>query len=170
MRPAGLDAVTLMTMSVPDPEALAAELRHYAFEHDRLRWELARAAGVGITDVLALEQLEVGGPLKPDELGRRLSLPARQVYTLIDRLELAGLVRRYRTDGGRYLHVEASPTDPNDWRGEFRRHQMQLTELAAHVPIMHREAVLEFLSSASSAASGTPENLTPEAQPQPDQT
>jgi hypothetical protein len=147
-------------MRPPDANALAAELQRYVFEHDRMRWAIARKAGVSIIDILALEHLELDGPLRQRELGRRLSLPPRQVHTLVDRLELAGWVRRRRdTDESRHLLIEVSQTDPKAGSPQFVKYQTRVQELAAGVPTVHREAVLAFFAAAWSVASQEAERV-----------
>jgi DNA-binding MarR family transcriptional regulator len=141
-------------MSVPDPAALAAELQRYSFERDRMRWALARQAGVNIVDIVALEHLEVDGPLTQQELGNRLSLPARHIYTLVNRLELAGWIRRrYDASDRRHMLVELSQADSDARREQFMRYQNRIRDLAAQVPTANQEAVFAFLRSASAIAS-----------------
>jgi DNA-binding MarR family transcriptional regulator len=153
-----------------DPDALAAELQRYAFEHDRMRWALARKAGMSIVDILALEHLDVDGPLTQRELGRRLSLPARHVHTLVNRLELAGWVRRrHDPDDRRHLLIELSKTNSDAMQAQFARYQMRIRDLAAGVPTVHQEAVLDFLTSALSVASQEAERADLTLQPSPDQ-
>ena len=59
-----------------------------------MRTALARRAGIGATDLDALEHLEADGPLTQRDLGERLSLTSGAVTMLVDRLERAGWMHR----------------------------------------------------------------------------
>ena len=55
---------------------------------------LARAVGVSVPELIALEQLDHDGSLGPSDLARRLQMTTGAVTALVDRLEKAGYVRR----------------------------------------------------------------------------
>lgn len=55
---------------------------------------LARAVGVSVPELIALEHLDHDGSLGPSDLARRLQMTTGAVTALVDRLEKEGYVRR----------------------------------------------------------------------------
>ena len=72
-----------------------AALRSLVMAADRFRNTVARALGVGPSDVLAMSQLRVAGPLSPREIAVRLGLTPSTVTALLRRLEASGLAQRF---------------------------------------------------------------------------
>ena len=62
---------------------------------------LARAVGVSVPELIALEHLDHDGSLGPSDLARRLQMTTGAVTALVDRLERAGYVRREPHPGDR---------------------------------------------------------------------
>lgn len=54
----------------------------------------ARRMKIGLTEVAALELLQVRGPLSPGALGAALSMPSASVTALLDRLEGKKMIAR----------------------------------------------------------------------------
>jgi len=90
---------------------LAIQVRAVIVASDSYRRALATAVGVSVTEVTALEELRLDGPLTPSELTRRLGLTSPSVTSLLDRLEVAGLVVRQRHPADR-RSVLVRLTDP----------------------------------------------------------
>jgi MarR family len=87
-------------MEETTPADVVAALHRFGLERDRFRSALTRALGLPMTDLDALEHLELAGSMTQRELGDRLLLTSGAVTMLVDRLERAGLVIR-----------ESHPTD-----------------------------------------------------------
>jgi DNA-binding MarR family transcriptional regulator len=73
---------------------VTSALHRFGLQRDRMRGAVARALGIGLTDLDALEHLELDGPLNQRELGNRLLLTSGAVTLLVDRLEYLGVVER----------------------------------------------------------------------------
>lgn len=70
-------------------------LRSLVMAADRFRNTVAFALGVGPSDVLAMSQLRVAGPLSPREISSRMGLTPSTVTALLRRLEAFGLAQRF---------------------------------------------------------------------------
>ena len=120
-----------------------------------MRTALARRAGIGATDLDALEHLEADGPLTQRDLGELLLLTSGAVTMLVDRLERAGWVhcRPYRGDR-RYVLIELSSRAAASAPEGLAAYHAWIRALAAGVPAAQPEAVAAFLAAAAAAAAG----------------
>jgi DNA-binding MarR family transcriptional regulator len=75
-------------------DQMATQLRNVIAAADEYRRAAALAVGVGTSELAALGELRHRGPLSPSALARRLGLASASVTSLLDRLELAGMVAR----------------------------------------------------------------------------
>ena len=134
-----------------------AAIRNQQFgpQRDRMRAALARRAGIGATDLDALEHLEADGPLTQRDLGERPSLTSGAVTMLVDRLERAGWVHRRPHPGDRrYALIELSSRAAASAPEGLAAHHARIRALAAGVPPGQREAVAAFLAAAAATAAG----------------
>ncbi|HZQ36881.1 MAG TPA: MarR family transcriptional regulator [Dehalococcoidia bacterium] len=72
-----------------------ARLRALSAEIDRLDQAAAERYGLNRTDMRCLDLLGREGPLAPTDLARHLGYTTGGITTVLDRLERAGLARRY---------------------------------------------------------------------------
>ena len=136
---------------------MTAALHRFGLERDRFRAALARAVGIPVSDLGALEHLELAGPLTQRDLGARLLLTSGGVNLLVDRLERAGLVRRGRHPTDRRITVvELVPEPPVRGVLELEAYHRAARSAAEALPQAAREHVVAFLSAmAENAARGT---------------
>ena len=140
-------------MTTPPADDLADSLQRFGLQRDRMHAALARRAGIGATDLDALEHLEADGPLTQRDLGERLSLTSGAVTMLVDRLERAGWVHRRPHPGDRrYVLIELSPLAATSAPEGLDAYHARVRALAAEVPARQREAVAAFLAAAADAA------------------
>jgi hypothetical protein len=139
------------------PAELIAALHRFGLERDRLRTALARALGIAVADLDALEHLELAGPLTQRDLGERLLLTSGGVTVLVDRLERAGLVHRGRHPSDRRMTVvELAPDPPVHDVPELEDYHRAARSAAEALPPTAREQLAAFLSTmADNAAACT---------------
>jgi DNA-binding MarR family transcriptional regulator len=143
---------------------LPAQLLHrFGLESDRMRVAICRAAGITVSELDALEHLELDGPLTQRELGERLLLSSGGVTVLVDRLERGGWVRRrpHPTDR-RAVVVEPAP-------GALARAPKALADFHTAIELAtteatreQREAIASFLRAVTGAATRTASALQAE--------
>ncbi|HTX00947.1 MAG TPA: MarR family transcriptional regulator [Acidimicrobiales bacterium] len=132
---------------------LAGSLQRFGLQRDRMRAAIARRAGIGETDLGALEHLEADGPLTQRELGERLSITSGAVTMLVDRLEAAGWVtRRPHPQDRRYTLLELSAKAAHDTPAGLVDYHAAITQLVAKTPLGQRQVIAEFLRAACEAA------------------
>lgn len=76
-------------------EALALAVRGLLRAFDRYRSAIARRFDVGLTEIVALGDLYVDGPLSIGELAGELTVTSGAATEIIDRLEKANVARRH---------------------------------------------------------------------------
>ena len=69
---------------------------------------MSRELGMNATDMVALDLLDVHGPMGAAELARRLGIRSASATVLVDRLEAAGHVERVRHDTDRRRVIVAA--------------------------------------------------------------
>jgi DNA-binding MarR family transcriptional regulator len=138
------------------PKELAGSLQRFGLARDRMRAALAKRAGIGETDLDALEYLEAEGPLTQRDLAERLSLTSGAITMLVDRLEQARWVKRgpHPTDR-RYTVLELTPRVVEASPAELDRYHQAIIDLAKRVPAEHRRVIAAFLNQVAEAASAT---------------
>jgi hypothetical protein len=140
-------------MATTSPDELTAALHRFGLERDRFRTALARALGVPLADLDALEHLELAGPLTQRELGARLLLTSGGVTVLVDRLERAGLVRRERHPTDRRMTVVGLVPDPPARDvPELEAYHRAVRAAAAALPPTARRHAVAFLSAVAENA------------------
>ena len=119
---------------VPEPgvREATAHLRDFVNVNEMFERHLARSLEVNMTDLLAMENLLMSGPLGPSELARRLGISTASTTTAIDRLVALG-------------HVTREP-NPRDRRGVLVVPQQASSDRAMGIlmpMIMGLDAVLD---------------------------
>ncbi len=147
-------------MGPKSQDSLTASLQLFGLRRDRMRAAIARHAGIGETDLDALEHLEADGPLTQRDLGDRLSITSGAVTMLVDRLEAAGWVtRRPHPHDRRYTLLELSAKAEEDTPAGLVGYHAAITKLAAKTPPRQREIIAEFLRAAAGAAAAAADQL-----------
>jgi DNA-binding MarR family transcriptional regulator len=129
---------------------LVADLRHAARTHSigaiLSHVSFAERFGLSPADATVLELLDHLGPLSPGELVRRTGFPSSSITSVIDRLELRGLVRRIRSrQDRRRVYVELNPTDVGRIMAECRISNSATDELWAPYSTTELEVLLDFI-------------------------
>jgi DNA-binding MarR family transcriptional regulator len=130
-------------------------LHRFGLARDRLRFGLARAAGLSQSDLLALEHLEEAGAvgLSPRELGAALCLTSGAVTGVIDRLERSGWAARRPHDvDRRSVQVVLSDAARSEGARKVGRYEGELEGLVEQLTPDVRNAVASFLEAAATAA------------------
>jgi DNA-binding MarR family transcriptional regulator len=139
---------------------LRRQLHRVGLERDRLRSALARATGLALADLDALEHLEAG-PLTQRELGDRLLLTSGGTTVLVDRLERGGWVhRRPHPDDRRSVLVELSDRARTQQPDALARYHAAVDAAARAVPREHRAALIAFLDRVAGEARDGATRLT----------
>jgi hypothetical protein len=143
--------MAFVTSSVPAD--VVAALHRFGLERDRLRSALCRVLELPVTDLDALEHLELAGPLSQRELAERLLLTSGAVTVLVDRLEAAGFVRRQPHPTDRrvtlvHLNPEAELPDLPD----FERHHAAIRDAAEQLSGAARGSITKFLTAVTDSA------------------
>jgi DNA-binding MarR family transcriptional regulator len=125
-------------------DQMATQLRNVIAAADEYRRAVALAVGVGTSESAALGELRHRGPLSPSALARRLGLASASVTSLLDRLELAGMVARqpHPTDR-RSLFVTLTDRGRAAAEATFG---MFAADVASAVVDAHPDHVAEFTS------------------------
>src|SRR3954464_6466630 len=125
---------------------VTTRLHRFGLARDRLRGAMAGLLGLGLTDLDALEQLELNGPLPQRELGSRLMLTSGAVTMLVDRLERLGLARRTpHPSDPRVTEVELMPEAALPKLPEMNQYHAELAKSARALSPEARKHVLVML-------------------------
>ena len=139
-------------MTVSPVDTLTA-LQRWELENDRFDLAVARAYGVGITEIRAIGHIQTTGELTPRALGYALGLSSGAVTALIDRLERSGWVTRSPHPVDR-RSVVLRATDRSREIAErvWKPYAEALAEATADLPATHRESLAWFLTRAADIA------------------
>ncbi len=106
---------------------------------------LARAVGVSVPEMLALEHLDADGSIGPSELARRLQMTSGAMTALVDRLAAGGhVVRERRPADRRRVLVKRTQKADEDLTAEIAPMAVQILELAEGLDEAERQAVGRF--------------------------
>lgn len=100
----------------PSAHDLAELLRRLSHANRGAQRAMATRLGLGLTDLQALEELMLTGPVGPGDLGAALDMRPTAVVALLDRLERSGHARREPHSSDRRRLV-IRPTDKVDADG-----------------------------------------------------
>jgi DNA-binding MarR family transcriptional regulator len=107
---------------------------------------LARELGMNATDMVALDLLDIHGPMGAAELGRRLGIRSASVTLLLDRLEAAGHVERVRHDTDRRrVTIVARPSGREASLAVWLPQIMAIDEIGRSLPGAEQRVVTAFL-------------------------
>ena len=142
------------------PRDVMARLHRFGLARDRLRSSMAGLLGLGLTDLDALEQLELDGPLPQRDLGTRLLLTSGAVTMLVDRLERLRLARRApHPSDRRVTQVELMPDAVLPDVPEMNRYHAELAGAAGALSPQARAEVLALLIRLEAAADSAADDM-----------
>lgn len=90
-----------MVVDVPELSGPTLRVRALMNAARELTARMSRELGMNSTDMVALDVLDIHGPMGAAELARRLGIRSASATVLVDRLEAAGHVERVRQDTDR---------------------------------------------------------------------
>jgi hypothetical protein len=151
----------MMRVTSSVPADVVAALHRFGLERDRLRTALCRVLDLAVTDLDALEHLELAGPLPQRDLAERLLLTSGAVTILVDRLEAAGLVVRqpHATDR-RVTLVHLVPEAQLPDLPDFQRYHTTVREAASQLSGAARASITRFLTEVTDSAALATGQLT----------
>ena len=113
---------------------------------------LSRELGMNATDMVALDLLDVHGPMGTAELARRLGIRSASATVLVDRLEAAGHVERVRhTTDRRRVTVAARPEARDATLAVWLPRILAMDEVGRSLSEEERRVVTEFLERITEA-------------------
>lgn len=137
--------------TTPDPRRAADQLRDLVDAGVRVRHHVARTAGLGESELVALQHLALE-PLGPAEVARRLGVSTAASTGIVDRLEQRGHVER-RAHAHDRRRTEVHLTDSG--RAEIVGHLMPmfvaLRDLEAQFTAEELAVVARYLTGATAA-------------------
>ena len=137
----------MSSMNSATPSEVRTRLHRFGMARDRLRGAMAGVVGIGLTDLDALECLEVFGPLTQRDLGTRLLLTSGAVTQLVDRLERLALVRRAQHPTDRRATVVELMSDSSlPEVPELDRYHQALKKGIQALPTQARGALADLLA------------------------
>jgi predicted transcriptional regulator len=140
---------------------VVAALHRFGLERDRLRTALCRVLELPVTDLDALEHLELAGPLSQRDLAERLLLTSGAVTVLVDRLEAAGLVSRQPHPSDRRVTlVHPIPEAQLPDLPELQRHHAAVRDAASRLAATARGSITRFLADVTDSAALATDRLT----------
>lgn len=135
------------------PEDVIGRLHRFGLERDRLRSALARRMGITLTDLDALEHLELDGPMPQRALADRLSLTSGAITQLVDRLERSALVQRSPHPSDRRITlVHLTPDAGLPPIPELARYHKEMRAAADAFSSPARDQACAFLATITNAA------------------
>ena len=135
------------------PEDVTTALQAFGLARERMRAVVCRAVGISAADLDALEHLEAAGPLTQRELGDRLLLTSGAITMLVDRLEVAGWVRRRpHPDDRRAVLVELCDAAAQQSPEGLTAYHRRLRQIASRADSGGRVTICRFLADAADAA------------------
>ncbi|MDD9207834.1 MarR family transcriptional regulator [Georgenia sp. 10Sc9-8] len=109
---------------------------------------VAKAAGIGVTDLEALHELAQEGPMSSGLLARRLCVTTGAITHLVDRLQDADLVRRVPDPADRRrVLVEISPEAAERIRCDYRPLVDAVRGTLSALDVTEQQSVLRFLTA-----------------------
>ena len=115
-------------------------------------------SGLGQSDFAVLEVLLSKGPLRVNDIGRRVELTSGAITTAVDRLEARGLVAREHDDADRRTRVvRLTPAGRAHISGIFAQHAAALEAASSGLTKAERKTLIALLKKLGIAAEGIPE-------------
>jgi DNA-binding MarR family transcriptional regulator len=138
------------------PEFSGATLRVRALMNAarELTARLSRELGMNTTDMVALDLLDVHGPMGAAELARRLGIRSASVTVLVDRLEAAGHVERVREKADRRrVTIAALPSARHTSLAVWLPPILAMDEIGRSLTVEEQRVVNDFLDRITAAIS-----------------
>jgi DNA-binding MarR family transcriptional regulator len=143
-------------VDVAVPELTGATLRVRALMNAvrELTARLSREVGMNATDMVALDLLDIHGPMGAAELARRLGIRSASVTVLVDRLAAAGHVERVREETDRRrVTVAALPAARRAGVAVWLPPIMAIDEIGRSLTGEEQRVVNDFLDRITAAIS-----------------
>ena len=124
----------------------------------------AENLGVGLTDLRCLDLVQASGGMTAGELATASGLTTGAVTAVIDRLEVAGFVRRLRDDSDRRkVNVEVTPRHYDESGKVWGPLMSDWQEtLAARFTAAELKVITDFLESATELGERHAERISPD--------
>ena len=101
---------------------------------------------IGFSEFTILEALLNKGPLKVNDIGRRINLTSGSITTAVDRLEARGLVKRSADEeDGRARLVSLTAAGKSLITRTFGRHKQRMDAAAVSLTKTERRTLIELL-------------------------
>lgn len=120
------------------------------------------ALGIKDSDLAVLDALHQNGPQTPTELARRTHTHVATMTGVLSRLERDGWIVRKREDIADGRSVRIHPLGIDRLTAAYAALNERLAYLVGELPSEHANAIVEFLSEASSEAEGFAANTSRE--------
>lgn len=140
---------------VPELSGPTVRVRALMNAARELTARLSRELGMNATDMVALDLLDVHGPMGAAELARRLGIRSASATVLVDRLEGAGHVERVRHDTDRRrVIVAARPSAREASLAVWSPAILAIDEVGRSLSEDEQRVVSTFLDRIAAAISG----------------
>jgi MarR family transcriptional regulator, organic hydroperoxide resistance regulator len=146
---------------LPEPVTVAdrivLEIRRFLSAGIFFNAQAAERAGLGLTDMQMLHQLQLYGPTTPSGLAALTRLSSGGVTVALDRLEKAGYIRRQpNPDDRRSLLITLVPARLRKLAGLYEGVELETRRLLATLPERDLEAVVRFFEAMQAARANLP--------------
>jgi MarR family transcriptional regulator, organic hydroperoxide resistance regulator len=141
---------------IPEPattaDRIVLEIRKFLSAGIFFNAQAAERAGMGLTDMQMLHQIQLYGPSTPTQLAALTRLSSGGVTVALDRLEKAGYVRRQpNPDDRRSLLIALVPAKLRKLAHLYEGVERETRRLLATLPERDLEAVVRFFEAMSEA-------------------
>jgi MarR family transcriptional regulator, organic hydroperoxide resistance regulator len=146
---AGADAdPTRIPEPVTTADRVVLEIRRFLSAGIFFNAQAAERAGMGLTDMQMLHQLQLYGPSTPTQLAALTRLSSGGVTVALDRLEKAGYIRRQPNPGDRRsLLITLVPARLRKLAHLYEGVERETRRLLATLPERDLEAVVRFFET-----------------------
>jgi MarR family transcriptional regulator, organic hydroperoxide resistance regulator len=144
---------------IPEPvttaDRVVLEIRRFLSAGIFFNAQAAERAGMGLTDMQMLHQLQLYGPSTPTQLAALTRLSSGGVTVALDRLEKAGYIRRQPNPGDRRsLLITLVPARLRKLAHLYDGVELATRRLLATLPERDLEAVVRFFETLHAARVG----------------
>lgn len=137
---------------IPEPvttaDRVVLEIRRFLSAGIFFNAKAAESAGLGLTDMQMLHQIQLHGPSTPTQLAALTRLSSGGVTVALDRLEKAGYIRRQPNPGDRRsLLITLVPARLRKLAHLYEGVERETRRLLATLPERDLEAVVRFFEA-----------------------
>ncbi len=137
---------------IPEPvtttDRVVLEIRRFLSAGIFFNAQAAERAGMGLTDMQMLHQLQLYGPATPTQLATLTRLSSGGVTVALDRLEKSGYIRRQpNPEDRRSLLITLVPARLRKLAGLYEGVEAETRRLLATLPERDLEAVVRFFEA-----------------------